>query len=78
MLRRRRRSLKGLPLLQQPGDPIPFGPTTWEFKQWLGLGIYLLLFLLFVFLVYRLARPEVDSETQSPPAQPPSDTGGQG
>ena len=50
-------------LLQE--DPIPFGPATWELKQWIGFAVYAALFLLFVYLVYRLARPALDSELES-------------
>ena len=46
----------------EPPDPLPFGPETWEATQWIGLAVYLTLFLIFVVLVWRLARPEVDSE----------------
>ena len=48
--------------LQLPSDPLPFGPGTWSWKQWLGLGVYALLFLVFLVLVARLARPERGSE----------------
>jgi hypothetical protein len=51
-----------LSLLQE--DPIPFGPATWELKQWIGFAVYAALFLLFVYLVYRLARPALDSEVE--------------
>ena len=58
-----------LPVLQGPGDPVPFGPATWELRQWLGLSIYVLLFLVFVVVVYRLAKPQVESETAEEPRQ---------
>lgn len=58
--------LQALSLLQQAGDPIPFGPAGWDWTQWLGLGVYLALFVVFVVLVFLLARPRRDSEVAPP------------
>lgn len=53
-------------LMQVPGDPVPFGPSVWTWKQYTGIGVYTLLFLLFLFVVARLARPERDTELPPP------------
>lgn len=41
---------------------IPYGPSHWEMKQWIGFAVYVTLFLLFTWLVYRFARPSEPSE----------------
>jgi len=51
--------------VQEAGDPVPFGPAHWEPTQWIGLAVYVALFLLFVLLVYLLARPYRDSEVSA-------------
>ena len=56
-------------LLQQMDDPVPFGPAQWEFTQWAGFVAYAGVFLLFVILVWRLARAE-----ESDPEPPEQDT----
>ena len=50
----------------QDGDPVPFGPSSWTWKQWIGISVYVAVFLIFVLLIGRLARPEVDSESSDP------------
>lgn len=37
-----------------PGDPVPFGPASWGWTEYLGLAVSLALFLAFVLLVVRL------------------------
>jgi hypothetical protein len=51
-------------LLQQVDDPVPFGPAHWELTQWAGFAAYAAVFLLFVILVWRLARCEEAETTQ--------------
>ena len=56
-------------LVQEAGDPVPFGPATWSWRQYLGIGVYVVLFLAFVLVVQRLARLE-DGEISGDPPQP--------
>ncbi|MEQ8766830.1 MAG: hypothetical protein RL885_23150 [Planctomycetota bacterium] len=51
------------PLLAYIG---PSGPSVWPLKSWVGLGVYLLVFVLALWAIYRIAKPLIeDAESQA-------------
>ncbi len=44
----------------------PKGPSEWPLKSWIGLAVYLLVFVLALWGIYRIARPMIeDAESRS-------------
>ena len=44
-----------------------YGPSTWSLKNWVGVGIYAVAFLVLVRVVYRIAQPTDDVPEGSGP-----------
>jgi len=44
-----------------------FGPATWTSEQWLGLALAGGVFLVAVWLIYRISRPDADVDEGGPP-----------
>jgi hypothetical protein len=49
---------------QEAAEAVPYGPGTWGPTQWLSVLGYLLAFGLAIYLVYRLAAPSRESESE--------------
>ncbi len=43
-----------------------FGPATWSSKQWLGLALAGGVFLVAVWLIFRISRPDADVDEGGP------------
>lgn len=45
-------------------DIEPTGPSQWPLQSWIGLAVYLLVFVLALWGIYRIARPLIEEAEQ--------------
>ncbi|HET6204592.1 MAG TPA: hypothetical protein VFI25_17505 [Planctomycetota bacterium] len=57
-----------------PQAPGPIGPAHWTARNWVGVGLYLLLFAAAVYGIWRLARPPATPANGEEEPRPPGRT----
>jgi len=41
-------------------SPLATGPASWSLTSWIGVAIYLVVFLALLYVIYRVAEPGID------------------